>query len=918
MVVGRRSELELLSSTAGAVVDDGRAKVVSVVAEAGLGKTTLLDVTAESLAGRGFMVMRCATNRTESALTWAGLHSLLAGVADGELQALVGPRRRALLAALGRVERRRRPDEPLDPTLVAFALAALVAARAAISPVAIVVDDLHWLDESSAGVIGFAVRAATDLPVLGLFASRPDPDPPLEIERVLGPDRTHVVELDGLSPAGLHHLLADRCGVSLARPDLIRLHELTGGNPLHALEAGRLIAGGTAVGEALRLPTVQRLMEERLREIDDQVVHALHVAALASEPTVSLLAEALPDVDVEAALARAERGGLLAVTGDAVRFTHPLLRAAARERVGGIEHRRLARALADVLPDPDEQVLLRASITFRPDEALATDLEEAGRRAALSGAVHLAIDRFRLAADRTPPVERELLGRRLWLAAEAADQAGDTRAAVELAGRALDHVVDDDDVRVAAAHTIVLARAHSGELEAAAATCRNLIDELGDRPAEQQRTFELLAQVLAFFDLRGAAESARIALDLAQSHGMTDRSDAAELLCARLGVLAGSSVDIERMRDLAVRAGGCDRRSRWLVEVLVWRDELDAAEALLQGAIRCAEEVGDVHLVSSLRHQWGDLLWRAGRWREAEPVIIEWIDHKRLISADSWTATAYADLAGLAAAGGRFVDAAELLVEARRHPYSAALDGVHFESKAGFVALAEGSWSAAADAGRLARTLAERVGYRDLGGAPFRADLIEALLQLGELDEAQEVAEEHVALAEQSESPRGRVEGHRSLGLVRAARGDLQAALVELEVAEAALEGFPVPFERARTQLTHGGLLRRAGRRSDAAARLSVARGTFAALGAAPWLARCDAELERLGRRARSGEGTDSSLTPTEQQVAALAAAGRTNAEIASALSVSVRTVESNLTRVYRKLGVRSRTELAAHLATPA
>lgn len=231
-------------------------------------------------------------------------------------------------------------------------------------------------------------------------------------------------------------------------------------------------------------------------------------------------------------------------------------------------------------------------------------------------------------------------------------------------------------------------------------------------------------------------------------------------------------------------------------------------------------------------------------------------------------------------------------------------------ARAGFVALVRGDADQAVTLLLEARLVADELGFEDLGALPFRADLVEALLVTGRSGEAVQIAEEAAVLAARSGRPRGRAEAGRALALAAAAAGELAAAEEGVRQALDAFSEITVPFDHARLLLTAGVISRRAGRRTEARARLDEARALFVGLLAAPFVVRADAELARLGTRAADASG----LTPTERQVAELVAVGRTNAEVAAELFVSLRTVESNLTRVYRKLGVRSRTELATRL----
>jgi DNA-binding CsgD family transcriptional regulator len=193
----------------------------------------------------------------------------------------------------------------------------------------------------------------------------------------------------------------------------------------------------------------------------------------------------------------------------------------------------------------------------------------------------------------------------------------------------------------------------------------------------------------------------------------------------------------------------------------------------------------------------------------------------------------------------------------------------------------------------------------------FVADYVEALVGLGRLDEAEEYLGLYAGHAERLERRSALGVAARCRSLLAAAHGDLEAARAELGRALELHEASPIPFDRARTLLALGAAQRRANERRDARASLTSARDLFAGIGAAAWVARAEAELRRIGGRApASGE-----LTPIERRVAELAAAGRTNREVAAALFLSPRTVEGHLSRAYGKLGVRSRVELSRKLA---
>jgi DNA-binding CsgD family transcriptional regulator len=233
-------------------------------------------------------------------------------------------------------------------------------------------------------------------------------------------------------------------------------------------------------------------------------------------------------------------------------------------------------------------------------------------------------------------------------------------------------------------------------------------------------------------------------------------------------------------------------------------------------------------------------------------------------------------------------------------------------ARRGFVHLAAGRWGEAVDDLSRARDEADAASFVLVTVLPLAPDLTEALVRVGDLDRARTTAESYARAAERSQRPLDRALATRALALVAGASGATNEA-VQLALAAIVLhaEGPCAPFEMARTSLVAGGVLRRAGRKRDARELLENALACFERLGAEAFARRARAELDRLRTR-RAPEG----LSATEQRVAILAGAGRTNAEIANELVISVRTVESNLTRVYRKLGVRSRTELAARIPT--
>jgi DNA-binding CsgD family transcriptional regulator len=204
--------------------------------------------------------------------------------------------------------------------------------------------------------------------------------------------------------------------------------------------------------------------------------------------------------------------------------------------------------------------------------------------------------------------------------------------------------------------------------------------------------------------------------------------------------------------------------------------------------------------------------------------------------------------------------------------------------------------------------LEQAMGVREPAYFRVVPDAIEALVALGRVDEAESLLEPFEAAGEDLRRAWTIATGGRCRALVVAARGDLDGASAAADEAVRVHDQLPLPFELGRTLLVRGTVERRAKRKREARDTLSTALEIFEGLGAALWAEKARAELARIGGRAPSSM----ELTPTEARVAELVAAGSTNREAADALFVSVHTIEANLKRIYRKLGIRSRTELAS------
>lgn len=401
-------------------------------------------------------------------------------------------------------------------------------------------------------------------------------------------------------------------------------------------------------------------------------------------------------------------------------------------------------------------------------------------------------------------------------------------------------------------------------------------------------------------------EAARLAYEEASATGDGRATDIANLALAGAQVLAGEPVDVQAAIDAAAGWSGAWMWSSppgQLVHVLSWTEHPTAishAERVQAAGLARGDRIAQSNCLSQI----GVVLFCRGDWERAAGCL------RRSIELDEPSVPVVADLAYVLASSGRGDEALGLLehVTARGR-----LDIVHLQVRRGLIGLLLGAANSV-EVLVEAEALAIDVGLRAVRPLPYRRDLVEALVAAGRLDDAAAAAERLAVDAERCDLDNARADAAAAGAVVEAAAGRMAEARELFGEAAKIQERSGLRYELARTLLAAGSAARRAGRRADARECLDEAAELFRGMGAEPWSRRCADEVARIGLRSTGNGPASKSLTPTEQQVADLVAGGKTNAEIANALFVSVRTVESNLTRVYRKLGLRSRTELTRHI----
>ncbi|WP_324786880.1 helix-turn-helix transcriptional regulator [Streptomyces sp. H51] len=896
---------------------------------AGIGKSTVLRALAAQYASSARTVLRCSATESESHLPFLALADLLGLVVDEVSDRLPAAQRTALESALtGRGE-----ESALQRDGLALRLAVLSALRAlaAEGPVLVVADDLQWLDSASAELLGFAARRLGDTPVQLLCAVRTEGQ---EYDRHLRscPPDTLAVRLGPLSRAQVSTLLDHRGYPGLPRSTVRDIHRTSGGNPLFALELGRALADSShpiGPGEPLPVPTSLRtLVLNRLEMLSDEARRTLLVASAGARPTLALL-HAAGRENAEAETAQAATLGLLATEpeGPAVRFAHPLISAALYAEAPAHERRAAHAALSTAASDPIERARHLALATTGTDPEAAARLAEAAALARDRGAPSVAASLGLLAARHTPPYGYPSPDQRRLQAAEDAITAGEVDLARDIAREVLTRATAPAD-RVRAWMVVIESAGQAlGEVDT---VYPQVLADAGDDP-------RLLAQVHYQLAWRGLVvegdfatgrEEAAHAARLAARAGDRRTELLALAFQAQTETLMGhpdAPATIKRAlqepQDPQVAChhnGAGATRYRWLI----MSDQLPEARATVTALLREVRRRGivesEVHFVRLL----ADTELRSGHCGRALDLARE---SMRLARDSGIGEIPSAVLTSLAEASGGDVERALALGREAADQAEEVGDQMYVSrglAALGHAQLVAGDAAGAARSLRRVRELEHSLGITDPARGRWHGDLAEALVRIGALDEAQGLLDEARAHALRlgRESVLGVLD--RAEALVRAARGEYEAALTQLTSAQDRLAKLGYGLEEARAAFALASL--RTSPRAPGAVRVAVAAAPgptsydeaarlFRRCRALPWVRQVEAAavanpVEPAAPVAAS-EGLEG-LASMERQVAALVMEGATNREIAARLFISVKTVEATLTRVYRKLGIRSRVDI--------
>lgn len=887
----------------------------------GIGKTTLWRDAIRSARRRGYQVIATAPAEPDASLAFAGLGDLFDGVQEDVLAGVPEPQRRALAAAMFVGDA---TLAPLDPQALPRGALSVLRELSRRGPLLLAIDDEQWLDPASARVLAFALCRLRSERLCVLLARRPSSDGALwpELARAFGADGLAALVVGELGMSAIHELLAAQLNRPISRPLLRRIYEVSGGNPLYALAIAReaQASNGATVRELPIPRTLADAMAQRLERLDPRAIDPLLVCAALSNPTITSIQAVIADFALSD-LDSAERTGVIEIAGDRVRFTHPLLASTHYSRAPGSRRRELHRQLAALVADEEERAQHLALGAEAADRQIAVTLEHAAEHATARGAPDLAARLLEHACRLTPADAVEVRRSRSIAAAEQHWLAGEAGQARELLEGLLAEL-PSGPIRARALSQLALIR--SDDFEVATSLYEEALMEAGDHHRVAAEIEGRLAEVWA----NRGDQSIGLEYAVAAARRAEQAGDEA-LLC---GALAAQGVGAffhgdGVQRDVMARAIAFENRvgqmpayhrpSTALGLQLFWSDDLDAARPLLESSLAVAVKQGDEFDRLGLLFHLAHLEWESGNDERAEQLTRETVEANHQFGDEQ---------------GESYVRWLQAFVAARRGALDEAReranDGIVVASRIGDhfivafsseILAAVELWSGQPDAAheRLAPLREAMVG----GGSGFVGSLtlplwsldIEALIALGRLEESAPVLDDLLSRARRADNPNALAIAYRCQGLLLAARDEGPAAieLMDAALAEHALR--PLPLDLGRTLLEKGTLQRRAKRKSAAKQSLEQALAVLEPVHATMWVTRARDELGRVGlRRPAHSDG----LTPAQQRVAELVVAGMSNREIAGTLYMSLRTVETHLTKIYREFGVKSRAQLVATLAS--
>jgi DNA-binding CsgD family transcriptional regulator len=913
MLLGRdleRSRIDALVEAARR--GDGSSLVLK--GEAGIGKTALLSYAVES--ARDLHSLTARGLEGEAPLAFRGLHDLLLPLVD-LLDEIPSRQAEALRGALAL------GPEEANPQAVAAGTLSLLGAAADHQPLLVVVDDLQWIDSSSADAILFTARRLADNPVAALVAVREGTD-------FETPGLTELV-VRGLDSAEAAELLSRTCP-EVAPAVAARLVSAAGGNPLALVELPQLLderqmRGESALPEPLpAAASIEGAFRNRAARLSDVARRAVVVAAALGDGDTGVLARALATVQIDGrtSLEEAEAAGLLVLRPGSFEFVHPLARSALYQSAFPAERRQAHAALAAAVnseTSPDLRAWHLGEAATEPDEGLAEALESSADRALRRGGYRAAASARERAAELS--TDEEARARRFALAGDAAQLAGMSERALVLLDKAF--AAEGDPLRRAEIQNsrgFILhwrgefdrareawtqaAQVEAFDRDKAAVVYHELLGpayERGDAASVLemgQRSYELAPRDGGWIEFMGAT---------AMGFGLMYNGRARE---ARPFLLRGGEIaetNPESFDDpVWLGVGGA---------ALCFAEEDMRARALFESLLGDARATSSFGVLTFVLPALAAIERDFGNWPRARALAVECVELSLDTGQTINLANGRNECAHVSALLGRERECREFAAEA------AAL-AQKTGSFASLVWTREALGTLELGLGNTEQAIAElepvqrQVVERGIGEPQMTAplpNLIEAYIRAKRVT----AAEEFLAYYEKLAADSGYV---GQLAPAARCRGLLASNTDFADVFEAGLEQcgrLPRPFERGRIELCFGERLRRSGHRVEARTHLRQALAVFDYLGARPWAEKARSELRASGETIRAHDpAARDELTPQELKVALVIAEGASNQEAAAALFLSPKTIEAHLGRAYRKLGIHSRSELIRHFTSPA
>ncbi|MFP1629671.1 helix-turn-helix transcriptional regulator [Streptomyces sp. 5K101] len=926
-LIGRAGEIAALTRSFGSACA-GHPALVLVEGPAGIGKTALVETVLEGRRvrpeGPAPRVLRVTGVAWES--------DLPLGVADQLVRTGGNGRRNGTGNGQGNgvlLPEPATPDAVLETSRILHRQWTTAQATA---PLVVVVDDAHWADAESLRAVRSAVRRMCNERVLVLVVARDEPyelydtrraheELPLSALRTLeflDGCRDTAIRPGPLTAEDVRTLAREAHGLTLDLPAARHLCRHTLGNPRHITQLLRELPRETWHDWRPELPAPARYaaaVRHRLDRCGDAARHLVEAcsvlgddASLAEASELAGVDESLPAVD------EARGAGLLTATIDPGRtqlsFTHPLVRAAVLTGIPLTRRAELHHRAAEVTTDRGSRLAHRVAATGTADDALADELDAYAAERASAGEWSAVADALvRAGRLSTGQATRE---DRLLRAVDAMIGAGDVPQATAFAPEL--ESFPADILRDVVLGYLAIMRGRPAEAD-------TFLAQAWERCAPERHA-DLMARIcqrrvlhaLGHFDGHDLVAWAHRAIELADpDHPSAVESKAVlGLGLAMTGRLDEALVAYEAAASKLPGGAQSQRFQLGRGWVDLAHDAPEAARRRLETAVPTGYRMGSTRISLWAQGWLARTQFALGAWPEALETVQRASVRLAEVRIELVRPLVHWTGAQLHALRGEWEAAEHHVGEAVAAPHHYEVMLIPSCLARAQVAEARGDYERVVEALSPVVHLPERRSIDEPGFWPWPDVYANALVMTGRLDEADTFLAPHADLA----ARRARRSAMARLGLARgrltAARGDIDTARKDFEQALAHLEHLPLPYDRARVKFAYGQTLRRAGKRREADTVLRNARDIYAALGARAYVERCDRELKAGGlHTARLTPGM-SRLTPQEQAVARLVAGGATNQQVAVELFISVKTVQYHLTNIYSKLGIRSRSELAA------